>query len=96
VKFHVDLGVGDEVQEPLESVEGQDWLGFTGIANRRGELEAQLKAAKEPPPLLHPSRADLYRAKVGKPRLGAPPRGHLLGSLRDAPRAYRFDRLDSG
>jgi hypothetical protein len=34
------------------------------IANRRGELEAQLKAAKEPPPLLHPSMADLYREKV--------------------------------
>ncbi len=31
VKFHVDLGVGDEVLEPLENVEGQDWLGFAGI-----------------------------------------------------------------
>lgn len=31
VKFHVDLGVGDEVLEPLESVEGEDWLGFAGI-----------------------------------------------------------------
>lgn len=30
-KFHVDLGVGDEVLEPLESVEGEDWLGFAGI-----------------------------------------------------------------
>ena len=24
VKFHVDLGVGDEVLEPLESVQGED------------------------------------------------------------------------
>lgn len=32
VRFHVDLGVGDEVLEPLESVEGQDWLGFAGIS----------------------------------------------------------------
>jgi hypothetical protein len=32
VKFHVDLGVGDEILEPLESVEGQDWLGFAGIS----------------------------------------------------------------
>jgi Nucleotidyl transferase AbiEii toxin, Type IV TA system len=32
VKFHVDLGVGDEILEPLESVEGEDWLGFAGIA----------------------------------------------------------------
>jgi hypothetical protein len=31
VKFHVDLGVGDEVLEPLESVEGEDWLAFAGI-----------------------------------------------------------------
>lgn len=31
VKFHVDLGVGDEVLEPLETVEGEDWLGFAGI-----------------------------------------------------------------
>jgi hypothetical protein len=32
VRFHVDLGVGDEVLEPLESVQGEDWLGFAGIS----------------------------------------------------------------
>ena len=31
VKFHVDLGVGDEILEPLENIEGEDWLGFAGI-----------------------------------------------------------------
>ena len=31
VTFHVDLGIGDEVLEPLERIEGQDWLGFAGI-----------------------------------------------------------------
>ena len=31
MKFHIDLGVGDEVQEPLETVEGDDWLAFAGI-----------------------------------------------------------------
>ena len=31
VKFHVDLGVGDEVLEPLAIVEGADWLAFAGI-----------------------------------------------------------------
>lgn len=31
VKFHVDLGVGDEVIEPLEELVGDDWLGFAGI-----------------------------------------------------------------
>jgi hypothetical protein len=30
-KFHVDLGIGDEILEPLDNVEGQDWLGFAGI-----------------------------------------------------------------
>ena len=31
VKFHVDLGVGDEVIEPLDRIVGQDWLAFAGI-----------------------------------------------------------------
>jgi hypothetical protein len=33
-------------------------------ASRRADLEAQLTTADEPPPLLHPSMADLYRSKV--------------------------------
>ena len=32
VKFHVDLGVGDELLEPLEQLSGTDWLGFAGLA----------------------------------------------------------------
>jgi len=31
-RFHVDIGIGDEVIEPVEVVEGRDWLGFGGIA----------------------------------------------------------------
>jgi hypothetical protein len=31
---------------------------------RRKELEVQIKTAAQPPPLLHPSMADLYRSKV--------------------------------
>jgi len=31
-RFHVDVGVGDEVLEPLEVVTGEDWLGFGGVA----------------------------------------------------------------
>jgi hypothetical protein len=31
VRFHVDLGVGDEVLEPLDEVTGEDWLGFAGV-----------------------------------------------------------------
>jgi hypothetical protein len=30
--FHVDIGIGDEVMEPLDEVKGRDWLGFGGIA----------------------------------------------------------------
>jgi hypothetical protein len=32
VSFHVDLGVGDEITEPLDELVGEDWLGFGGIA----------------------------------------------------------------
>ena len=34
------------------------------IASRRTHLQEELKARNEPPPLLHPSVADLYRTKV--------------------------------
>jgi hypothetical protein len=30
--FHVDVGIGDEVLEPLDIVTGEDWLGFGGVA----------------------------------------------------------------
>jgi predicted nucleotidyltransferase component of viral defense system len=31
-RFHVDVGIGDEVLEPLDIVTGRDWLGFAGVA----------------------------------------------------------------
>jgi len=31
VGFHLDVGIGDAVIEPLEVIEGRDWLGFAGI-----------------------------------------------------------------
>lgn len=31
-RFHVDVGIGDEVLEPLDVVTGKDWLGFGNIA----------------------------------------------------------------
>jgi hypothetical protein len=31
VRFHVDLGLGDEILEPIDRVVGDDWLGFAGI-----------------------------------------------------------------
>jgi len=33
VGFHLDVGIGDAVMEPLEVIEGRDWLGFGGIAS---------------------------------------------------------------
>jgi hypothetical protein len=30
-RFHVDVGIGDEVMEPLDVVTGEDWLGFAGV-----------------------------------------------------------------
>lgn len=32
VKFHIDLGSGDAVLEPVDEIAGEDWLGFAGIA----------------------------------------------------------------
>jgi hypothetical protein len=31
-RFPVDVGIGDEVLEPLDIVTGRDWLGFGGVA----------------------------------------------------------------
>jgi hypothetical protein len=30
-KFHVDVGIGDAVIDPLEAIKGRDWLKFAGI-----------------------------------------------------------------
>ncbi|MGC1907800.1 MAG: nucleotidyl transferase AbiEii/AbiGii toxin family protein [Candidatus Acidiferrum sp.] len=30
-RFHVDVGIGDEVLEPLDIIKGEDWLGFAGV-----------------------------------------------------------------
>lgn len=30
-RFHLDVGIGDPVMKPLETVEGRDWLQFAGI-----------------------------------------------------------------
>jgi len=34
-RFHVDVGTGDPIVEPVETVRGEDWLGFAGIHTRR-------------------------------------------------------------
>ena len=32
VKFHLDVGVGDVIVDPVEFVQTRDWLGFAGVA----------------------------------------------------------------
>lgn len=32
VKFHIDIGVGDVLVEPVEKIIGEDWLAFAGIS----------------------------------------------------------------
>lgn len=34
-QFHLDVAGGDPMLEPLENVQGRDWLGFAGITARR-------------------------------------------------------------
>ena len=38
VGFHLDIGIGDAVMEPIEVIEGRDWLGFAGIVSPRCTL----------------------------------------------------------
>jgi hypothetical protein len=90
IKKLLDLMLDDEiaVDEGKSDMKGLDF--------RRKELEAQLKTADEPAAAPAPEHGRPLPSESGEPCLGAPARGHALGSLRDAPRAYRFDRLDSG
>lgn len=34
-RFHVDIGVGDSIEPPLEILEGGDWLEFAGVLRPR-------------------------------------------------------------
>ncbi|MGB2715421.1 MAG: hypothetical protein WBC51_14665 [Vicinamibacterales bacterium] len=60
-----------DIKKVIEAIKN----GFAGsdlkaewdaLQERKIALEAKLDAADEPPPLLHPSMADLYRSKVEK------------------------------
>ncbi len=58
IKKLLNLMLDDEIAVDEGKVE------MKALDGRRKELEAQLKTADEPPPLLHPKMADLYREKV--------------------------------
>lgn len=32
IKFHLDVGIGDVIVDPVDRLHGRDWLGFAGIA----------------------------------------------------------------
>ena len=58
IKKLLDLLLDDEI----DMAEGK--AEMKALDARRKELEVQLKTADEPPPLLHPRMADLYKSKV--------------------------------
>jgi site-specific DNA recombinase len=58
IKKLLDLLLDDEIDMDEGKAE------MKALDARRKELEVQLKAADEPPPLLHPRMADLYKSKV--------------------------------
>jgi len=62
-KFHVDVGIGDVLLEPAESVAGRDWLGFAGIPSptiwiisKEQQLAEKLHAYTLPRPVAPNSR----------------------------------------
>jgi site-specific DNA recombinase len=84
------------VESIIQGVRGRDVKDeLIAIGNRKDELEAQLKTADEPPPLLHPSMADLYRSKVEELAAALQREDTRLEALRNAPWTDRSDRLDS-
>ena len=58
IKKLLDLMLDDEIAVDEGKAE------IKALDARRKELQAQLETADEPPPLLHPEMADLYRQKV--------------------------------
>lgn len=62
---------------------------------RRKELQAQLETADEPPPLLHPEMARIYRTKVTELASALPAAGQPARSHGDPPRPRGHDPADS-
>jgi site-specific DNA recombinase len=58
---------------------------MTDMERRKDELEAKLAEADEPPPLLHPSLAEVYRERVDALSQAPATPGHTGGSGRGDP-----------
>jgi hypothetical protein len=62
---HVQRDIKKTIQAIKDGFAGPDLKAeWNGLQERKTALQTQLDAADEPPPLLHPSMADLYRTKV--------------------------------
>jgi hypothetical protein len=64
VGFHLDVGIGDAVMEPLEVIEGRDWLGFAGIANPSGAANTRVRDLVDMVLLIQSGTLD--KAQVGE------------------------------
>jgi hypothetical protein len=54
-RFHLDVGIGDVVMRPLETVECRDWLGFAGIERPRIRMIARETAVRRKDSCLYAS-----------------------------------------
>jgi site-specific DNA recombinase len=77
IKKLLNLMLDDEIAV------GEAKAEMKALDGRRKELEAQLKTADEPPPLLHPEMAHIYRTKVRE----------LAKALEQPERQWRRPRL---
>ncbi len=61
----VNRDIKEVIQAIKDGFAGPDLKAeWNGLQERKTALQTQLETADEPPPLLHPSMADLYRSKV--------------------------------
>ncbi|MGD0871343.1 MAG: nucleotidyl transferase AbiEii/AbiGii toxin family protein [Bryobacteraceae bacterium] len=68
VKFHLDVGVGDVIVDPVEVAQTRDWLGFAGIDAPRVPMIQREQQFAEKDPRLHV--AATHRAEQLGQRLG--------------------------
>jgi len=88
IKKLLNLMLDDEITVDESKVE------MKALDGRRKDLEAQLKTADEPPALLHPEMARIYRTKVTElAEALQQPEGRLEATeaLRGLRRRYRAD-----
>ena len=73
-RFHLDVGIGDVVMQPLEVLDCRDWLGFAGIERCRGPDDSARTAVRRKAPRLHTSEKQPEQSSEGFGGSGAPVR----------------------